>query len=462
MTNRRESMNLYAKLLEREAACRPVTVGLIGAGKFGTMFLAQVRRTPGMHVVGVADLNVARARDQLRTAGWEAEDYGAASVGEALNGRRTHVGPDAQALIACPEIEVIVEATGVPEAGIRHALAAISHAKHIVMVNVEADALAGPLLARKARAADVVYSLAWGDQPALICEHVDWARAAGFKVVAAGKGTRYEPHYHKSNPDNVWDILDKYLNITDRKSINPKMFNSFVDGTKSGIEMTAVCNATGLVPQSGGLNFPPATRFELAEICKPKSAGGTLEKAGVTEVTSSVYRDGREVPHHLALGTYVVIEGETEFARRCFKEYAMLPDQSGKYAALYRPIHMIGLELGISVASAALRGEPTGAPTGFRSDVVATAKRALKAGEMLDGEGGFCVWGKQTPADVSLRDELLPLGLAHNVKLTRDVPEGGALKWADVAYDASDAAVKVRREMEAAFGRQNAGADAVL
>ncbi len=161
------------------------------------------------------------------------------------------------------------------------------------MVNVEADAVAGPLLARKAKAAGVVYSLAWGDQPALICEHVDWARAAGFKVIAAGKGTRYEPHYHKSNPDNVWDILDKYLNISDRKSINPKMFNSFVDGTKSGIEMTAVCNATGLVPQSDGLGFPPATRFELADICKPKSAGGTLEKEGVTEVTSSVYRDGQ-------------------------------------------------------------------------------------------------------------------------------------------------------------------------
>ena len=266
------------------------------------------------------------------------------------------------------------------------------------MVNVEADALAGPLLARKARAAGVVYSLAWGDQPALICEHVDWARACGFKVVAAGKGTRYEPHYHQSNPDNVWDILDKYLNITDRNSINPKMFNSFVDGTKSGIEMTAVCNATGLVPQSEGLSFPPATRFELADVCKPKSAGGVLEKEGVTEVTSSVYRDGRDVPHHLALGTYVVIEGETDYARRCFREYAMLPDKSGRYAALYRPIHMIGLELGISVASAALRNEPTGAPTGFRSDVVATAKRELKAGEMLDGEGGFCVWGKQTPA----------------------------------------------------------------
>src|SRR5215213_7286903 len=337
-------------LLERQAQGRPVTVGVVGAGKFGTMFLAQARTTAGMHVLAVADLNVARARSQLKSASWPQAQYGAASLDDAARSGRTFLTDDAEAMIADPRIEVIVEATGDPKTGIRLCTRAIDNGKHIVMVNVEADALAGPLLARRAKAAGVVYSLAWGDQPALICEHVDWARACGFKVIAAGKGTRYHPTYHKSNPDNVWDILDKYLNISDRKSINPKMFNSFVDGTKSGIEMTAVCNATGLVPQTEGLSFPPATRFELAEVCKPKSAGGVLEKDGVTEVTSSVYRDGRDVPHHLALGTYVVIEGETEYARRCFSEYAMLPDKSGRYAALYRPIHMIGLELGISVA----------------------------------------------------------------------------------------------------------------
>jgi predicted homoserine dehydrogenase-like protein len=418
------------------------------------MFLAQARLTRGMHIVAVADLNVDRARSQLATAGWPMEQFTTSSLDDAVKRRATHVTDDAEAMIVHPGIEVIIEATGIPEAGLKHAMKAIAHGKHIVMVNVEADALAGPLLARKARAAGVVYSLAWGDQPALICEHVDWARASGFKVVAAGKGTRYEPHYHKSNPDNVWDILDKYLNITDRKSINPKMFNSFVDGTKSGIEMTAVCNATGLSPQTEGLGFPPATRFELAQVCKPKKDGGTLEKAGVTEVTSSVYRDGRDVPHHLALGTYIVIEGETEYARRCFGEYAMLPDQSGRYAALYRPIHMIGLELGISVASVALRKEPTGAPMDFRSDVVATAKRVLKKGEVLDGEGGFCVWGRQTPAERSLEQGYLPLGLAQNVKVKRDIAEGERLRWSDVEHDPSDFAVKVRREMEAAFGRR--------
>jgi predicted homoserine dehydrogenase-like protein len=270
-------------------------------------------------------------------------------------------------------------------------------------------------------------------------------------VVAAGKGTRYHPSYHRSTPDTVWDILTQYLPIQDRSHINPKMFNSFLDGTKSGIEMTAVCNATGLVPQSNGLGFPPASRFELAEVCKPKAEGGTLEKKGVTEVVSSLYRDGRDVPHHLAMGTYVVVESDSPYAAQCFTEYHCLQDKSGRYAALYRPTHMIGLELGVSVASVALRKEPTGAPVGFESDVVATAKRRLQPGEMLDGEGGFTVWGRQVPAQVSLREGLLPLGLASDVKLTRTVAEGEPLRWSDVVVDGNLDAVRVRREMEAMF-----------
>jgi len=447
-------MNLHRKLLERQAAGRPVTIGLIGAGKFGTMFLSQVRVTDGMHLVGVADLDVARALGQLATAGWPAEAHDARSLDQAAKSGATHVGDDASALIAHPAVEVIIEATGDPRTGIRFCLEAIGHGKHIVMVNVEADALAGPLLAERARQAGVVYSLAYGDQPALICEQVDWARTAGFRVVAAGKGTRYHPSYHQSTPDTVWEILDKYLRIADRQSINPKMFNSFIDGTKSAIEMTAVCNATGLKAQSNGLGFPPASRFEHAEICKPRSDGGVLEEAGVTEVTSSVDRDERDVPHHLAMGTYVVVEAESDYARRCFREYHLLPDRSGNYAALYRPIHMIGLELGISVASAALRGEPTGAPIMFQSDVVAKAKRNLKAGEILDGEGGFCVWGKQTPAATSLEHGYLPLGLASEVRLVNHITAGQRLRWRDVALDANDPAVRLRRAMEAGFSPQ--------
>ena len=445
-------MNLHRMLGRRAEEGHPVGVGLIGAGKFGTMFLTQARLTAGLHITGIADLDVGRAQASCSLAGWPEDQFTLGDVGSAENSGPTVIGEDASALIANPAVDVIIDATGHPSAGITHCLKAIDQGKHVVMVNVEADVVAGPLLARKAEAAGVVYSLAWGDQPALISEHVDWARSCGFKVVCAGKGTRYLPHYHGLTPESVWDILKQYLQVDENSDINPKMFNSFLDGTKSGIEMSAVCNATGLKPQADGLMFPPASRFELADICKPEASGGKLSADGTTECVSSMYRDGSDVPHNLVMGTFVVIEGETDYARECFRQYHMLQDKSGQFAALYRPTHMIGLELGISVASAALRGEPTGSPICFNSDVVATAKRPLKAGEMLDGEGGYMVWGKQMPAATSLQLGGLPLGLAQGVKVTRDITEGTRLTWSDVEIDEADHAVQVRREMEAAFG----------
>lgn len=449
-------MNLSRMLAARAEAGTPVRAGLVGAGKFGTMFLAQARLTTGLHVLGVADLDPARARANLRAAGWSGERFAAADLDAAAKGGATHVGDDAAALIAHPALDVVIEATGDPRAGIRHCFAAIANGKHVVMVNVEADVVAGPLLARRAEQAGVVYSLAWGDQPALVAEHVDWARACGFRVVCAGKGTRYHPDFHRSTPDTVWDNFHVGREAAERGGMNSKMFNSFIDGTKSGIEMTAVCNATGLVPRPGGLSFPPCSRYDLAETLKP-AAGGAADGAGTTEVVSSLHRDMSPVENDLMLGTFVVVEADNDYVRRCFDEYRMLPDSTRGYAALYRPTHMIGLELGISVASAALRGEPTGSPTGFRSDVVACAKRPLRKGEVLDGEGGYMVWGKQVPAARSLASGGLPLGLASGVPLTRDIAEGELLVWSDAAVDAADDAVRARREMEVAFGRVNAG-----
>jgi predicted homoserine dehydrogenase-like protein len=448
-------MNLHGYLAARAEENRPVRVGLIGAGKFGAMFLAQARRTPGIHVLAVADLDVERARSTLAVTGWDEDRYAAPDIASALSSGRTHVGQDAGRLIAADGLDIVIEATGSPHAGIAHCLAAINAGRHVIMVNVEADVVAGPLLASRAAAAGVIYSLAWGDQPALICEHVDWARASGFEVVAAGKGTRYHPSFHASTPDTVWQISGWTEEMAKRGRMNPKMFNSFIDGSKSGIEMTAVCNATGLTPQPDGLAFPPVACEDLAEICKPKSAGGQLAHKGTTEVVSSVNRDQSPVTNHLQMGTYVVVEADHDYVRHCFEEYNMLHDSTFQYMALYRPTHMIGLELGISVAAIAGRGEATGRPIVFNSDVVATAKRDLKAGEMLDGEGGYCVWGKQMPAEVSLETGGLPLGLAQDVRLKRDIATGEALAWDDVDYDPTDNAVKVRREMEAAFGRLN-------
>ena len=444
-------MNLSSMLHERAERGHPVRIALIGCGKFATMYLTQALNTRGIQIVGIADLDPGRAMRQLATAGWEAERYQARDAAEALVNGTTWLTDDAAGLIAIDELDVVVEATGIPAAGISHCRQAIAAGHHVVMVSVEADVVAGPLLAKEARAAGVVYSLAWGDQPALICEHVDWARTCGFNVVCAGKGTRYHPDYHALTPDNVWDVLREYLEIDDPGSINLKMFNSFLDGSKSGIEMSAVCNATGLAPQSDGLNFPPCSRFELADVCKPAEDGGCLTARGTTEVVSSLTRDGASVPHHLAMGTYVVIEAAGDYARQCFREYHMLQDRSGRYASLYRPTHMIGMELGVSIASAAIRGEPTGCPTGFHADVAATAKRQLKAGETLDGEGGHCVWGRQMSAADSLALGALPLGLAADVTMRHDVDAGAILTYDDVVIDASDSAVIARRQMESAF-----------
>lgn len=444
-------MNLSRMLNQRAADNKPVRVVMIGCGKFATMYLAQARRTPGIHVAGIADLNISRAKINLSAAGWPPEQFSAATLDDALGSGRTVLSENASALISSGAIDVVIEATGMPRAGISHCRQAIAAGHHIVMVNVEADVLAGPLLAREAAGAGVVYSLAWGDQPALICEHVDWARSCGFEVTAAGKGTRYLPDYHSLTPDTVWAVLQQYLDIDDPESINLQMFNSFLDGSKSAIEMTAVCNATGLIPQDAGLQFPSASRFELADICKPSSAGGVLTRSGTTEVVSSLTRAGETVAHHLAMGTFVVIQAGSDYARQCLREYHMLPDKTGQYGALYRPTHMIGLELGVSIASVALRGEPTGQPVCFSSDVVAIAKRDLKIGELLDGEGGHCVFGRQMPSEKSLSARTVPLGLSAGMRLVRNVASGQMLCRDDVDIGTADEATLARDEMVSAF-----------
>jgi predicted homoserine dehydrogenase-like protein len=445
-------MNLHRLLQERAARHAPVRVVLIGAGKFGSMYLSQGRRTAGIHILAVADLSPERARASLERVGWERERCAAKSLDEAARTGATCVTDDAMAAIAHPATEVVIDATGHPAAGIAHALACAREGKHIVMVNVEADALAGPLLARRAREAGVVYSLAYGDQPALICELVDWARTAGFRVVAAGKGTKYLPEYHAATPKTVWGHYGFSDEMVARGDFNAQMFNSFLDGTKSGIEMTAVANATGLTPAPAGLAFPPCGVDDLPRVLRPSSVGGSLHHAGQVEVISSLERDGRPVFRDLRWGVYVTFAAEHEYVRRCFHEYGIVTDPGGEYAAMYKPSHLIGLELGISVASAALRREPTGAPDGWRADCVATAKRALEAGETLDGEGGYTVWGKLMAARDSAARRALPIGLAHHVKLKRDVAEGATVSWDDVEHDATSEAVRVRREMERTFG----------
>jgi len=433
-------MNLNALALARiESGGRPVRVGLIGAGKFGSMFLNQVPTSP-LQVTAIADLDPERARAACKNVGWDEARIAAVAFEE-----------DGKELCSRDDVDVVLEVTGSPPAGIAHARAAFSSGKHIVMVNVEADVLAGPLLAREAESAGVVYSMAYGDQPALVCEIVDWARASGFEVVCAGKGTKYLPAYHASTPDTVWDHYGLSAEQARQAGMNPQMFNSFLDGTKSAIEMTAIANATGLAPAPGGLDFPAVSTDDLQNVLIPAQDGGVLHHKGQVEVISSLNRDGSQVPRDLRWGVFAVFEAPNDYARTCFAQYGLKTDPSGRYSAMYRSYHLIGLELGISALSAVLRNEPTGQTRDFVSDVVSIAKRDLAQGEMLDGEGGYTVWGKAQPAQKSLQLGALPIGLAQGVKLKRAIEAGETVRWDDVIADETMDAVKTRRAMEQAF-----------
>ena len=353
-------MSLHRKLAERAAAGRPIRVGLIGAGKFGSMYLAQVPRTPGVHLVGIADLAPDAACRNLARVGWEPQRVQAASLDAALRDGNTHVGDDWQALVRHPGIDLIVESTGAPIAAVDHILEAFAQGKHVVNVTVEADAFCGPLLAQRAARAGVLYSLAFGDQPALICDLVDWARTCGFPVVAAGRGHKWLPHFSDSTPETVWGHYGLTPEQAARGGLNPKMFNSFLDGSKPSIECTAVANATGLAVPGNGLLYPPASVEDIPFVTRPISEGGVLEKKGMVEVISSLETDGRRIPYDIRMGVWVTVEGETEYIRNCFEEYNAHTDPSGRYFTLYKRWHLIGLEVGYSVASVMLRQEATG------------------------------------------------------------------------------------------------------
>ena len=426
-------MYIYNELLRRADADNPVRVGLIGAGKFGSMFLAQVPTTPGLDVSVIVDLAPDRARAACRTVGWTDDQIAAVSFTD-----------DAEQMMRTAPPDVVVEATGNPVAGLQHAERAIANGLHIVMVNVEADVLAGAELAAAARSAGTVYSMAYGDQPALTVELVDWARSCGFQVVAAGKGTKYLPAYHHATPDTVWDHYGLTAEQAAEAGMNSQMFNSFLDGTKSALEMAAIANATGLACPDGGLKFPAAGMDDLAHILRPAAEGGVLDTVGQVEVVSSLERDGRPVFRDLRWGVYVVLKAPNDYAAACFRQYGMNTDSTGQYSAMYKPFHLIGLELNISILSAALLGQPTGSTRAFTGDVVATAKRDLKAGEMLDGEGGFTVWGKLYPAARSAAMNALPIGLAHHVRLTANVSAGSPICWHHVEIDQTSAAVRLR------------------
>ena len=449
-------MNLHSMLTQREQDGTPVRVGIIGAGKFSSMFLCQAQFTPGLQVVGIAELSAQRAFEALEKTGW-GEDRGAladsySGINDLAAQGKIAVTEDAAALIAA-DCDVIMEITGSPEAGTSHALSAIEAGKHVVMVNVEADCLLGPVLANKAAQNDVVYTMAYGDQPALIMEQLDWARTVGFEVVCTGKGTRYQPEYHFSTPDTVWGYYGFSEERVASGDYNAQMFNSFLDGSKSAIEMCAVANGSGLRPQTCGLQFPAVDVDDLADVLKPVEDGGILEHSGTVEVVASERRDGSPLPRDLRWGVYVVFKAPNEYAARCFQEYGMKTDASGLYSALYRPYHYIGLELGISAVNAVLRHEPTGSSRQFLADVGAFAKKDLRPGDLLDGEGGYTVFGKLMSAESSVKGAILPLGLTGKAKVIKPVAKNTPLTYDCVELDSTTAAYRLRKTLESEWSR---------
>jgi predicted homoserine dehydrogenase-like protein len=444
-------MSLHGLLRERAAKGNPVKVGVIGAGKFASMFLSQARLTPGIQVVGIAELDPEKAARNCINVGWPPGSTAFAEKAGVINDLAakgiTAITPDSLELIRA-NCEVILEITGSPEVGTLHSIKSIEAGRHLVMANVETDCLAGPLLSEMASKAGVCFSMAYGDQPALIMELIDWARTVGFEVVCAGKGTRYQPQYHYSTPATVWKFYGLSEEMVATGGYNAQMFNSFLDGTKSAIEMCAVANAGGLRPLTGGLRFPPVGVHHLHHVLKPEKDGGILPHSGAVECVASEDRFNVPVHDDLRWGVYVVLGAPTDYVKRCFSEYGMKTDPTGAYTALYRPYHFIGLELNVSIASAALRGEPTGTSRYFMGDVAATAKKDLNPGELLDGEGGFTVFGTLMPSGESLAREVLPMGLSGKAKMVRPVTLGQILTYADVELDTSTLVYRVRKELE--------------
>ena len=433
-------MFLEKKINELIDNKKTVNVTLIGAGKFGSMFLSQAPYTKGLNVFTICDLNIDKAKKACREVGWSEDQINNIIFTE-----------DFEKAINDDEVDVVVEATGHPSSGIKHARTCFKYGKHVIMVNVEADVLAGPSLSAEANSAEVVFSMAYGDQPSLTLEIIEWARASGFKVTAAGKGTKYMPEYHYSTPKTVWDHYGLTSDEAEKAGMNSKMFNSFLDGTKSSLEMSAIANASGLNVPNNGLLFPPCGMDDLASLLKEKNKGGILEKNEQVEVVSSIERDGRPVFKDLRWGVYAVLQAPNDYAASCFKQYGMNTDQSGEFSAMYKPFHLIGMELNTSIFSAALLKLPTGQTKYFKGDVVSVSKRNLKKGEKLDGEGGFTVWGKLIPASTSLNLKALPIGLANDMYLKNDINKDKIITWNDVEFDSNDEIINYRHQMENKF-----------
>ncbi len=423
-------MFLHTKLENRK---EPIRIAFIGCGKFVSMFLAQYNHLDKIQIDSIVDLNTDRAKKNCKNSGIKSSSIDKINFTNSLDD------------ILDRNIEIFIEATGNPIIGTVHAVKIIKNKKNLILVNVEADITCGKYLSDLAKENNVICSMAYGDQPSLILEQIEWARLNGFSVVCAGKGTKYHPTFEYSTPDTVWD----YYGLTKERAeiesgMNPKMFNSFLCGDKSAIEMCAVSNAANLKCPENGLTFPPIGVYDIAKKMIPKSDGGLLDFEGQVEVISSIDFDKKNIPNDLRWGVYIVIKAQNEYVKNCFKDYGMVTDKSGNYSAIWRPYHYIGLELAQSIYSIALDNRATGYTKNYNADVASYAKKDLKKGDKLDGEGGFCARGRLVTSEKSKREKILPLGLTDNAILIRDINKDDIIKLDDVDLNLPEDIVKAR------------------
>ncbi len=415
------NMYLHSKLKNRS---KPIRIGFIGCGKFVSMFLAQYNQLEKIQIDSIVDVNIEKAKKNCLNCGLNEKTISNINFTNSLDNTLER------------DIEIFIEATGNPIIGTVHAKKIIDNKKHIILVNVEADVTCGKFLSDLANKNNVVCSMAYGDQPSLIMEQIEWARLNGFHVICAGKGTKYHPTFEYSTPETVWDHYGLTKERAEKESgMNPKMFNSFLCGDKSAIEMCAVSNAADLKCPKDGLTFPPVGVYDIAKKLIPKDEGGLIDHSGQVEVISSIDLDKNEIENDLRWGVYIVIKAQNEYVKNCFKDYGMVTDSSGNYSAIWRPYHYIGLELAQSIYSISLDLKPTGFTKNYNSDVAAVAKKDLKVGEKLDGEGGFCARGKLISSQKSKEYGILPLGLTDSAIVKRNIKKDELIKLTDVDLD---------------------------
>ena len=443
------------QLAERAAENNPIRVGIIGAGKFGAGLITQLSQMQGMVASAIADIDLEHAKGAYTFSNVPSDAIlhvrNANAMTDAMRSGKRAVTEDGLHIIQSDLIDVVVEATGIPEVGARMAYHTLMHKKHLVMVNVETDVTVGPFLRRLADNAGVVYTLVDGDQPGVTMNMVEWAKTLGFEIVAAGRGTIFYNDDRAGIPDTVPQRFGFSQELIERRTINFKMFNSFRDGSKAQIEMTSLANMAGLLPDVRGMHEPSVNISDIAQVFSSKEEGGILSRHGVVELANSIDTDGKTMlDNPLRMGVFVVIRTDHPFTQEDLASYNLHPGGDGKNYLLYRPYHLVAVEAPISIAKAVLYGQPTGTPLPTPvADIITVAKRNLKAGEVLDGSGGYTVNGLIERAEIACTENLLPLGLSDGSKLKRDVSQGEAISYDMVELDEDSFVLKLRRLQDA-------------